>query len=109
MTSVAYVPPAAQEAPALVRIHAGLRVLEQVSPGPPIATAESGGGGSLPTGEEWLVTVPAPAAGCTDYLVLESRYAHAANQWQLCAEALADGANLSIRMQFLAHGALEWC
>ena len=28
----------------------------------------------MPLGETWVVTVPPPAAGCADYLVLRGRY-----------------------------------
>jgi hypothetical protein len=63
----------------------------------------------VPAGGEWLVELLPPAAGCADYLVLDSRYAHAQRQWAMCREGSTSGQSLSFRSAFLEEsGIFEW-
>ena len=94
-----------------LRLHVELRVCAAEAARPAAAEAASssaadvGSNSSVPDGENWVVTVPPPEAGCTDFLVLGGRYEHALKQWHICRA----GGTLAFRSAFLTdNGVFTW-
>ena len=109
----------------LTRIHVGLRVcaLEDGAAGAASSSscaasssssssATSAPAPAVPVGDEWVVTVPPPAAGTSDFLILCDRYEWATRQWEMCVDVLAEGSKLAMRSPYLTddrgYGKFDW-